>query len=96
RGYVEIRWKADNAANSSGAYFKIERRLDDEQGFRLLGTTGLKAFTDETIPAGTAQATYIITPYRGDAAGEPCEQFVVPFAAQGGQQSGQQGLALAA
>lgn len=96
RGYVEIRWKADNAANSSGAYFKIERRLDDEQGFRLLGTTGLKTFTDETIPAGTLQATYIVTPFRGDASGEPSEQFVVPFAAQSGQQSGQQGLALAA
>jgi len=96
RGFIDIRWKADNAANSTGAYFKIERRLDNEQTFRLLGTTGLKSFTDETIPVGTAQATYIITPYRGDIAGEPCEQFVVPFAAQGGQQNGQQGLALAA
>ncbi len=103
RGFVEIRWKADNAANSTGAYFKIERRLDGEQAFRLLGTTGLKTFTDESIPAGTLQATYIITPLRGDAAGEPSEQFVVPFAAQAGQagqqaaqHNGQQGLALAA
>ncbi|HRQ72821.1 MAG TPA: hypothetical protein PLU35_07320 [Phycisphaerales bacterium] len=100
RGYVEIRWKADNAANSSGAYFRIERRLSDEQAFRLLGTTGHKTFTDETIPVGTHQATYIITPCRGDASGEPSEQFVVPFAAQAGQQAahqnGHQGLSLAA
>ncbi|MCW5776992.1 MAG: hypothetical protein KIS87_11180 [Phycisphaeraceae bacterium] len=98
RGFIDIRWKADNAANSSGAYFKIERRLDDELTFRLLGTTGLKTFTDESIPVGTVQATYIITPCRGDASGQACEQFVVPFAAQASQAAKQQNghLALAA
>ncbi len=78
-GHLILTWKATNASASTGAYFELSRRLDGEASFTLLGTTGTKDFTDVTVPLGTAQATYVITPKRGELTGDPSNQVVVQF-----------------
>lgn len=99
-GQIELTWKATDAAPSSGAYFTIERRLDGESSFTLRGSAGAKTFTDNTIPLGTAQATYVITPHRGELVGTPSQQVTVQFGVSvptpGTENSGGSGLTLAA
>ena len=57
----------------------MQRRLDEAETFTILGATGAKAFTDETIPLGTRRATYQIQPFRGQKAGESSVQVSVQF-----------------
>lgn len=78
-GQIQLAWQADNAMTSTGVYFIISRALDGEEGHTILGVSGTKSFTDNSIPLGTARAAYLITPYRGDLAGEPGNQTTVQF-----------------
>jgi len=99
-GHLLLTWKADNASASSGAYFMLQRRLNTEQSFTLLGGVGAKSFTDVTVPLGTNQAIYIITPHRADLVGQPSNQVVVQFGVNipspGQESSGEGGLNIAA
>ncbi|QKK08647.1 MAG: hypothetical protein HND58_11070 [Planctomycetota bacterium] len=88
-GRIRLTWKADDAAASSGAYFIVLRRLEEEPTFGILGATGAKSFTDETIPLGTRRATYQIRPFRGQKAGKSSEQVAVQFGVEeAGEESG--------
>lgn len=99
-GFLELKWKADNGASSTGAYYMVERRLNGEASFTLIGGTGTKSFTDAKIPLGTSQAIYKITPRRGELVGPASNQVVVQFGVNiptpGGESSGEGGLTLAA
>ena len=99
-GQMQLAWKADNAAASTGAYFVLERRLNNDPSFTMLGASGAKSFVDNSIPLGTSQATYVITPFRGDLAGLPSQQFTVQFGVDvpmpGGETTGEEGLHIAA
>lgn len=97
-GRISLVWKADDAAASSGAYFIVQRRLDDEPGFAILGATGTKSFRDETVPLGTRRATYMVQPFRGSKAGRPSVQVTVQFGVEGvgGQSQTRTGARLAA
>ncbi len=99
-GHLLLTWKADNASASTGAYFMLQRRLDTEQSFTLLGGVGTKSFTDVKVPLGTSQAIYIITPHRADLVGQPSNQVVVQFGVNipspGQENSGEGGLNIAA
>ena len=59
---IERTWKAENASASSGAFFVIQRKLDDETQWTNIGQTGAKSFSNATVLLGTARATYIIIP----------------------------------
>lgn len=87
-GAVTLTWKARNAAANAGTFFTITRRLSGEGGFTLVGTTGVKTFTDSTIALGTTGATYIITGQRGDRVGPPSEQIGVQFGVGSGGGAG--------
>lgn len=97
-GAIEIKWKADNAAASSGAFFVVRRKLDDETQWTTVGQTGAKAFSDETVPLGTTRAIYTIIPKRGELVGPASAQFAVQFGVEDPPQpvSGNGGLGLAA
>ena len=79
RGELHLAWKAEDAAASSGVYFVVSRRLDNDPVFTLLGATGEKAITDDTLPRGTGCATYVIAPFRGTLAGPVSVQTRVQF-----------------
>lgn len=83
-GAITLRWKAVNAAAGAGTFFSVERKLQGESMFSLVGTVGVKSFTDYGITLGTPGATYIITGQRGDRVGQPSEQIGVQFGVGGG------------
>jgi hypothetical protein len=99
-GHIILNWKADNGAASTGAYYMIERRLNGEASFTLIGGSGTKSYTDVKIPLGTNQAIYKIKPRRGDLFGPSSNQVTVQFGVNipgpGNEGSGENGLNLAA
>lgn len=84
-GALELRWKCANPAGTSGTIYEVQRRLSGGGGgsFAYVGSTGTRKFIDETLPAGTAIATYQITAVRSTARGAPA-QFLVNFGIGGG------------
>ncbi len=76
-GAVELAWKCDNPPGTSGTVYEVYRATDDGP-MTHLATVGTKAFTDTTIPAGTAQVVYQLTALRSTRRGEPA-QFNVHF-----------------
>lgn len=83
-GAVTLKWKAVNAAAGAGTFFTITRKLAGESMFSLVGTTGLKTWTDSTLTLGTTGATYIIQGHRGALDGDASEQIGVQFGVGGG------------
>lgn len=86
-GSITLRWKAVNAAPTSGAFFSITRRLGASAAFVGIGGAsggprGFSAFTDETLPAG-ATATYIIQGFRGTVAGAASPAVTVQLGVHG-------------
>ncbi|UYV13908.1 MAG: hypothetical protein NCW75_06365 [Phycisphaera sp.] len=57
-GQVELSWKGKGPA---GTFYLVTRQLAGETSFAFLGDTTSKAFTDTTVPAGTASASYQVT-----------------------------------
>jgi hypothetical protein len=83
-GAVTLRWKAVNSAPNAGTFFSIRRKTAGQTGFILIGNTGGKVFTDETITQGTTAAWYIIQGHRGTEDGPATEQIGVQFGVGGG------------
>lgn len=83
-GLITLRWKADNPAGASGTVYNVRRRLAGENGYTFIGAVGARSFTDQTLPAGTPQAQYIVQGQRGAAVGAPSFPFTVNFGAAGG------------
>jgi len=70
-GEIERTWKAESASASSGAFFVIQRKLDDETQWTNIGQTGAKSFSNTTVPLGTARATYTIIPGAANSSARP-------------------------
>ncbi|MEQ9095037.1 MAG: hypothetical protein RIE32_02105 [Phycisphaerales bacterium] len=82
-GHVVLTWKADAASAHTGVFFEIRRKLDGENSFSLLASTGTKTFTDQAIASGTASAVYNVTAKRGELSSPTSENIYVPFAGGG-------------
>lgn len=78
----------------TGTFFTIRRKLATESNFVEIGSSGVKAFTDNTIPAGTTSATYRVRAQRGEATSNWSQQVAIQFSASGDSESS--GLTLAA
>jgi hypothetical protein len=63
--------------------YEVLRRIGAAGEFTFLGGTGMKQFTDPTIPAGSSQVTYQIQATRTTAVG-PWAQFNVNFGTSSG------------
>ncbi|MFG0252439.1 MAG: hypothetical protein ACF8NJ_06140 [Phycisphaerales bacterium JB038] len=94
-GSIVIRWKAKNAAPSAGTAFTIHRKLDGETAYAPIATSGVRRFTDETVPPGTVSASYMIRGIRGDKVGEFSEAVTV-YLGKTPMNGQAQGLSLAA
>ena len=77
-GSLTLKWKCNNPPGTSGTLYQIWRRIGPEGAFTFLGGTGMKQFTDSTIPAGSSQVTYQLQATRSTAIG-PWAQFNVNF-----------------
>jgi hypothetical protein len=76
-GGLNLSWRCANPPEAVNTTYEIHRQ-DDSGATVHLGTTGDKKFTDLTLPAGTALATYTITAVRGKMRGQPSD-FTVRF-----------------
>jgi hypothetical protein len=93
-GSLTLRFRAKDAAASTGASFAVERRLEGEARYTSVGVapgSGALAGTreiesvDRTIPAGTRSASYVVTPRRGRKVGEAGAAFTVNFSSTPGR-----------
>lgn len=76
-GTLVLRWKCANPASTFGTIYEVRRRIGNGE-LTFVGTTGVKSFTDHTIPAGSTGIVYQITAVRSTRRGQPA-QFNVNF-----------------
>lgn len=81
-GWLVLSWKCSNPENASGTIYEVRRRLGASGPSILVGASGTKAFTDDTVPAGTARVTYFVTGVRSTTRGISA-QFDVNFGVDG-------------
>ena len=71
-GALRLKWSCKNPAGSSGLMYQIYRRIDGAIGageLAYLGGSGMKSFTDTTVPAGATQITYQMHAVRSTGVG---------------------------
>ena len=76
-GALELKWKCNNPSGTQGTIYEVKRSIGGG-AFNFVGATGVKLFTDDTLPSGSAPVTYQITAVRSTARGNPA-QFTVNF-----------------
>ncbi|CAG1008354.1 hypothetical protein PHYC_03554 [Phycisphaerales bacterium] len=82
-GAIVLNWKCNNPEGTTGTIYEVRRSLTGSSGaFTLIGASGVKEFTDETIPFGSGAVTYEITAVRSTRRGTPA-QFNVNFGVNG-------------
>ncbi|MBL9030862.1 MAG: hypothetical protein JNM80_04035 [Phycisphaerae bacterium] len=82
-GALELKWKCNNPSGTQGTIYEVKRRIGGSGNFSFVGATGVKAFTDDTVAAGSPSVTYQITAVRSTQRGNPA-QFTVNFGVGGG------------
>jgi hypothetical protein len=82
-GVIELKWKCANPAGSTGTIYEVRRRTGSAGEFTFVGVSGTRAFTDDSLPAGSTGVTYQITAVRSTKRGLP-GQFNVNFGVAGG------------
>lgn len=82
-GGLKLSFKCNNPAGSVGTIYEVKRRNGATGAFVYIGATGVKNFTDATLPSGLSSATYQITAIRSTASGNPA-QFTINFGVGGG------------
>lgn len=80
-GAVELKWKCFNPVGTQGTIYECRRKIGNG-AFTFVGATGVRAFTDDTIPSGSVGVTYEITAVRSTKRGNPA-QFNVNFGVGG-------------
>ncbi|MEQ8316269.1 MAG: hypothetical protein RIE77_10370 [Phycisphaerales bacterium] len=78
-GAIVLAWQATRPRPHARAFTRVERMLDGSGRFELLGTSGTNEYRDETLPEGTREVAYRLTPVRGDKVGTPAEAVDVRF-----------------
>lgn len=82
-GAIVISWKCANPEGTSGTIYEVRRSLTGSGGtLTLIGASGVKEFTDDTIPFGSGAVTYEVTGVRSTRRGLPA-QFNVNFGVNG-------------
>lgn len=76
-GALELKWKCNNPSGTQGTIYEVLRKIG-AGAFNFVGASGVRVFTDETLPSGSAPVTYQITAVRSTSRGNPA-QFTVNF-----------------
>lgn len=88
-GSLKLRWRAVDAAPTSGVFFAISRRIGATGPYHSIGGAsggprGISDFIDNTLALGTTQASYIIQGFRGTQSGLPSEAINIQLGVGGG------------
>lgn len=79
-GTVTIRWKGSTAYQT---FFTVWRRVGNNTQWVQIGAVATKSFRDDSVPAGSPTATYVLRAQRNMEVSAPSEEAVVNFG--GGQ-----------
>jgi hypothetical protein len=82
-GSLGLRWKCNNPSGTVGTIYEVKRAMGAGGAMEFVGASGVKSFTDDTLPSGASPVMYQITAVRSTARGNPA-QFVVNFGVGGG------------
>jgi hypothetical protein len=77
-GSILVTWKG---TVRNGQFFTIWRRIST-QAWAQIGATAAKKFTDNNMPAGSTNATYMIRSHRGDMSSPGSEPVIIVFGSQ--------------
>jgi len=94
-GAIQVKWKITQPAPGAEIQTVLQRRLNNLGSWENLGVTGLKTFTDSTVPGGTELVTYMLHATRAGVSGPFSQQTSINLGIPGNGQ-GEQGLSLAA
>jgi hypothetical protein len=85
-GFLSLTWKALNPSGLGGTVWTVRRKLATESAWTIVGATGLRKFTDETLPlgGGGGEVQYVVQGQRAQSVGLPSTPFVVQFGVGGG------------
>ena len=64
-------------------FYQVQRKLLGEALPTIIGGSGNKSFTDETLPFGTDSVQYIVTAIRGNVSGNASSSLNVQFGVGG-------------
>lgn len=78
-GGLILSWIAPQPRGVANVSFDVRRALNDSFTFEFVGASGDREFHDQTIPLGTTQVRYILTPRHGKRTGTPSKQFTTQF-----------------
>ncbi len=78
-GALTLHWKAANPPGTTGTSYIVTRRLAGESTFSVVGVTGQKQFTDQTVPAGQTSVQYLVQGQRADSRGPVSTILTVNF-----------------
>ncbi len=81
-GAITLRWKCE--APGSGTVYIIRRKLAGATSFQFLNAAGKREYRDATVPAGAANATYLINGQRSDVVGPDGLPFSIMFGVTSG------------
>ena len=82
-GALDLSWKCTNPRGATGTVYQLYRRIGATGEFTFLASVGAKKFTDQTVPAGSAQVQYEIRAVRSTSVG-PWALFIVNFGTSSG------------
>ena len=70
-GAITLKFKCDNPAGTTGTIYEVRRKIGGG-AMAFIGASGVKSFTDETLPSSSASGgvTYQITAVRSTARGQ--------------------------
>jgi len=81
-GSLELKWKCSNPSGTVGTIYEVKRSIGGG-ALTFVGATGVKTFTDDSLPSNASPCTYQVTAVRSTARGNPA-QFTVNFGMGGG------------
>lgn len=79
QGGLILSWIAPQPRGIANVSFDVRRALNDSFTFECVGASGDREFRDQTIPLGTTQVRYILTPRHGKRTGTPSRPFATQF-----------------
>lgn len=82
-GSITISWKAAHPEGSDRVVYFVQRKLNTQANFSLVGGTGERKYLDATLPANSGGATYIVTAQRGQVSGAPSQELSISLGVSG-------------
>ncbi|MDQ7013531.1 MAG: hypothetical protein Q9O74_06490, partial [Planctomycetota bacterium] len=73
-GAIELAWEGTIA---NGTVYTIWRKIGTSSPATLLGAVGARSFIDNTLPAGTPEATYFVRTHRGELSSDDSTHITV-------------------